>query len=246
MENLPGNDNEVSLVHGDFRLDNLIFHPTEVQCLWRHTLSHLSATASQAALMSLGARDSRAGLGAVYHRAALGRPGLLLHASLLAQKPQHHQLNGQLERHRRLCQQMITSLKMAMNRCIDILWLWIFVPLTLFLIEQESQLWVIWCPSTAGAGGSQMNCQSWISTWPWLSSKWQELPRSATVLVAGVPRPANSHWYCPMTKDPVVHQGIYARHLLGNASAPQAAQFSQCVEPLAKVALQLVQRSVAV
>lgn len=41
-------------------------------------------------------------------------------------------------------------------------------------------------------------------------------------------------------------QGVYARHLLGNASAPNAAQFSQCVEPLAKVALQLAQGLVAV
>ncbi len=31
--NLPTNDNEVSLVHGDFRIDNLIFHPTEVLIL---------------------------------------------------------------------------------------------------------------------------------------------------------------------------------------------------------------------
>uniref|UniRef100_A0A8C2XKC7 Acyl-CoA dehydrogenase family member 11 n=1 Tax=Cyclopterus lumpus TaxID=8103 RepID=A0A8C2XKC7_CYCLU len=38
-----------------------------------------------------------------------------------------------------------------------------------------------------------------------------------------------------------IAQGIYARHLLGNASAPNAAQFGQCVEPLAKVALQLAQ-----
>lgn len=28
--NLPASDNEVTLVHGDFRIDNLIFHPTEV------------------------------------------------------------------------------------------------------------------------------------------------------------------------------------------------------------------------
>lgn len=39
-------------------------------------------------------------------------------------------------------------------------------------------------------------------------------------------------------------QGVYARHLLGNASAPNAAQFGQCVEPLAKVALQIAERSV--
>lgn len=41
-----------------------------------------------------------------------------------------------------------------------------------------------------------------------------------------------------------LHQGIYARHLLGNASAPNAEQFGQCVEPLATVALQLGEGSV--
>ena len=43
-----------------------------------------------------------------------------------------------------------------------------------------------------------------------------------------------------------VSQGVYARHLLGNASAPNADQFNQCVEPLAEVALQLAQGLVAV
>lgn len=33
LRNLPADDDEVTLVHGDFRLDNLIFHPTEVQFL---------------------------------------------------------------------------------------------------------------------------------------------------------------------------------------------------------------------
>ncbi|CAK6984775.1 nephrocystin-3 isoform X2, partial [Scomber scombrus] len=33
MKNLPANDNEVTLVHGDFRLDNLIFHPTEARVI---------------------------------------------------------------------------------------------------------------------------------------------------------------------------------------------------------------------
>lgn len=35
MKNLPAGDNEVTLVHGDFRLDNLMFHPREVQLLER-------------------------------------------------------------------------------------------------------------------------------------------------------------------------------------------------------------------
>lgn len=33
MKNLPATDDEVTLVHGDFRLDNLIFHPREVHLL---------------------------------------------------------------------------------------------------------------------------------------------------------------------------------------------------------------------
>lgn len=31
--NLPAADDQVSLVHGDFRVDNLVFHPTEVNLL---------------------------------------------------------------------------------------------------------------------------------------------------------------------------------------------------------------------
>lgn len=132
----------------------------------------------------------------------------------------------------------------------------ILVPLKLSLTVQVSQLWVIWPPFTAGAGGSHLLCQSWISMWPCLSLKWQELPRFVFV---GVPSSAAISpyldWYCLLNKEPngvlilsftlFIHQGIYARHLLGNASAPKAAQFNQCVEPLAKVAMQLVQRLVA-
>ncbi|XP_014036195.1 acyl-CoA dehydrogenase family member 11 isoform X2 [Salmo salar] len=38
-----------------------------------------------------------------------------------------------------------------------------------------------------------------------------------------------------------IAQGIYVRHLLCNASAPNAAQFGQSVEPLAQVGLQIAQ-----
>ncbi|MBN3272949.1 ACD11 dehydrogenase, partial [Polyodon spathula] len=33
INNLPSSDDEVTLVHGDFRLDNLIFHPSEARVL---------------------------------------------------------------------------------------------------------------------------------------------------------------------------------------------------------------------
>lgn len=33
MNNLPEKDDEVTIVHGDFRLDNLIFHPTETRVI---------------------------------------------------------------------------------------------------------------------------------------------------------------------------------------------------------------------
>ncbi|XP_072307044.1 acyl-CoA dehydrogenase family member 11-like isoform X1 [Eucyclogobius newberryi] len=42
-----------------------------------------------------------------------------------------------------------------------------------------------------------------------------------------------------------IAQGIYARYLLRNASAPNAAQFGQCVEPLAMIALQIAQRTLS-
>lgn len=102
MKNLPAGDNEVTLVHGDFRLDNLIFHPTEVKHLEQSFLQIFSMLKCyKVFLMSLGTCDSSAGLGAVYHWAALGRHCLFSDAPLLAFKPQCHQHNGQLERNRR-------------------------------------------------------------------------------------------------------------------------------------------------
>lgn len=56
---------------------------------------------------------------------------------------------------------------------------------------------------------------------------------------------ANSLHYFFVTNLLFLCQGVYARHLLGNASAPNAAQFGQCVEPLAKIALQVAQRLLA-
>lgn len=90
MNNLPASDNEVTLVHGDFRLDNLIFHPTEVQILETIILTylpHVAVMLYKVRLMSLGSCDSSVGLGAVYYWAALGRLGVLSHALLLAYKP---------------------------------------------------------------------------------------------------------------------------------------------------------------
>lgn len=42
-KNLPATDNEVSLVHGDFRIDNLVFHPTEVNLFLNKTVSQFLA-----------------------------------------------------------------------------------------------------------------------------------------------------------------------------------------------------------
>uniref|UniRef100_A0A669D0W7 Acyl-CoA dehydrogenase family member 11 n=1 Tax=Oreochromis niloticus TaxID=8128 RepID=A0A669D0W7_ORENI len=124
MKNLPASDNEVTLVHGDYRLDNLIFHPTEARVIavldWE-----LSTT---------------------------GQP---------------------------------------------------LADLAYFLMPHywPASLSVI---STMG------------------SLKGIEAPHLISLYLIKSNR-----------------QGIYARHLLGNASAPNAAQFGQCVEPLAKVALPL-------
>uniref|UniRef100_A0A669ERQ7 Acyl-CoA dehydrogenase family member 11 n=1 Tax=Oreochromis niloticus TaxID=8128 RepID=A0A669ERQ7_ORENI len=134
MKNLPASDNEVTLVHGDYRLDNLIFHPTEARVIavldWE-----LSTT---------------------------GQP---------------------------------------------------LADLAYFLMPH-------YWPS----------CPYLISIYCRCRGIPPALPQLNFYLALSVFKMAG------------IAQGIYARHLLGNASAPNAAQFGQCVEPLAKVALQLGQR----
>lgn len=51
--------------------------------------------------------------------------------------------------------------------------------------EQGSHLWMNWSPITADAEGSHQLCHSWISTWPCLSLKWQELPRFVPTYIPG-------------------------------------------------------------
>ncbi|XP_074477749.1 acyl-CoA dehydrogenase family member 11 [Sebastes fasciatus] len=154
MKNLPANDNEVTLVHGDFRLDNLIFHPTEARVIavldWE-----LSTT---------------------------GQP---------------------------------------------------LADLAYFLMPHY------WPPSVgiSSTMGSLKGIEG-IPTVGELSSiycRCRGIPSALPQL--------NFYLALSVFKMAGIAQGIYARHLLGNASAPNAAQFSQCVEPLAKVALQLAQRS---
>uniref|UniRef100_A0A669BD94 Acyl-CoA dehydrogenase family member 11 n=1 Tax=Oreochromis niloticus TaxID=8128 RepID=A0A669BD94_ORENI len=141
MKNLPASDNEVTLVHGDYRLDNLIFHPTEARVIavldWE-----LSTT---------------------------GQPLADLAYFLMP-----HYWPASLS--------VITG------------------------IPTVGDLISIYC-----------RCRGIPPALPQL----------------------NFYLALSVFKMAGIAQGIYARHLLGNASAPNAAQFGQCVEPLAKVALQL-------
>ncbi|TKS87680.1 Acyl-CoA dehydrogenase family member 11 [Collichthys lucidus] len=155
IKNLPANDNEVTLVHGDFRLDNLIFHPTEARVLavldWE-----LSTT---------------------------GQP-----LADLAYFLMHH-----------------------------------YWPVSFNIIDTMGSLKGIeGIPSVSDLISIYCRCRGIPSALPEL----------------------NFYLALSCFKMAGIAQGIYARHLLGNASAPNAAQFDQCVEPLAKIALQLAERSV--
>uniref|UniRef100_A0A3Q3VSZ5 Acyl-CoA dehydrogenase family member 11 n=1 Tax=Mola mola TaxID=94237 RepID=A0A3Q3VSZ5_MOLML len=149
MKSLPAKDDEVTLVHGDFRLDNLIFHPTETRVIavldWE-----LSTT---------------------------GQP-----LADLAYFLMHHY--------------------------------WpVNISLSSMRIPTVCDLLSIYC-----------QCRG---------------------IPSGLPH-LNFYLALSIFKMAGIAQGIYARHLLGNASAPNAAQFGQCVEPFAKIALEIAQRLVAV
>ncbi|KAI3355307.1 hypothetical protein L3Q82_018157, partial [Scortum barcoo] len=155
LNNLPANDDEVTLVHGDFRIDNLIFHPTEARVIavldWE-----LSTT---------------------------GQP---------------------------------------------------LADLAYFLMPHY------WPTSfnILSTMGSLKGIEAGIPTVGDLISiycRCRGIPSALPQL--------NFYLALSVFKMAGIAQGVYARHLLGNASAPNAAQFSQYVEPLAKVALQLAQRS---
>lgn len=153
VKNLPANDNEVTLVHGDFRLDNLVFHPTEARVIavldWE-----LSTT---------------------------GQPLADLAYFLMP-------------------------------------YYW---PTSLSIISSMGSLKGIeGAPSVGDLISIYCRCRGIPSVLP----QWNFYLALSNFKMAGIA------------------QGVYARHLLGNASAPNAAQFGQCVEPLAKETLQLVQR----
>uniref|UniRef100_A0A8C8CC96 Acyl-CoA dehydrogenase family member 11 n=1 Tax=Oncorhynchus tshawytscha TaxID=74940 RepID=A0A8C8CC96_ONCTS len=150
LSNLPTNDNEVALVHGDFRVDNLIFHPTEARVVavldWE-----LSTT---------------------------GQP---------------------------------------------------MADLAYFLM-----------PNYLPSGLSLLSCMGSLRGIPSpedlisIYCRCREIPSSLHQL--------NFYLALSVFKMAGIAQGIYARHLLGNASAPNAAQFGQSVEPLAQVGLQIAEK----
>uniref|UniRef100_A0A3B3YND6 Acyl-CoA dehydrogenase family member 11 n=1 Tax=Poecilia mexicana TaxID=48701 RepID=A0A3B3YND6_9TELE len=154
MRNLPDKDDEVTLVHGDYRLDNLIFHPTETRVMasldWE-----LSTTGSPLA------------------------------------------------------------------------------DLAFFLVP-------LYCPTGLNIKSFIFNLQE-VEGIPSPSDLISIYCRCRGIPSVSLP-PLNFYLALSLFKAAAISQGIYARYLLGNASAPDAAQYGQNVEPLAKAALQLAKR----
>uniref|UniRef100_A0AAR2IQ75 Acyl-CoA dehydrogenase family member 11 n=1 Tax=Pygocentrus nattereri TaxID=42514 RepID=A0AAR2IQ75_PYGNA len=150
--NLPSGDNEVTLVHGDFRIDNLIFHPTEARVLavldWE-----LSTT---------------------------GQPT---------------------------------------------------ADLAYFLMPH-------YCPSHLGGSFGKENGIPPPGDLISIYCRCRGLPPS-------LPH-QNFFIALAMFKMASIAQGIYARSLLGNASAPDAARYGETVEPLAQLALKIAHRSLRI
>ncbi|KAI1889153.1 hypothetical protein AGOR_G00176150 [Albula goreensis] len=152
LNSLPSSDSEVTLVHGDFRVDNLIFHPTEARVLavldWElSTTGHPIADLVYFLMpfywpSSLNILDTMGGL-----KGAEGYPA-------------------------------------------------------------PEDLIAIYC-----------RCRQIPPSMP----EWNFFLALSIFKMAGIA------------------QGVYARHLLGNASSPDAASFGQSVEPLAQTGLQIAE-----
>uniref|UniRef100_A0A3B5M0H4 Acyl-CoA dehydrogenase family member 11 n=1 Tax=Xiphophorus couchianus TaxID=32473 RepID=A0A3B5M0H4_9TELE len=157
MRNLPDKDDEVTLVHGDYRLDNLIFHPTETRVM---------------ALLD-------------WELSTTGNP---------------------------------------------------LADLAFFLVP-------LYCPTDLKIKSFIFNLKE-VEGIPSPSELISIYCRCRGIPSASLP-PLNFYLALSLFKAAAISQGVYARYLLGNASAPDADQYGQTVEPLAKVALQLAKSPLA-
>uniref|UniRef100_H3AJ60 Aminoglycoside phosphotransferase domain-containing protein n=1 Tax=Latimeria chalumnae TaxID=7897 RepID=H3AJ60_LATCH len=155
VNNLPANDNEATLVHGDFRIENIIFHPNEARVL---------------AVLD-------------WELSTIGHP--------------------------------VADLAYA---CMHYFW-----PTNMKFVNQTS---FGSAASTEGIPSPEelisLYCQCRALSTP--LPHWNFFLALAFFKMAGIA------------------QGVYARHLLGNASAKNACEFGELVKPLAEVGLQFTKR----